>query len=196
MGAFWHLFVPVAIGITMDKEESETIAENDTALPKPFAKDFFEVERREWSREHKFLGTRHKVDITYMLSDQNIAQIKPFLNEAWQLIEAEDSSIIPEGLNKFKSNLSQLSISRASLEKMDERLRDIEDNYYLRYESISSTVVYHGWPNELYSDSRNDSMGGFIFLHSYEKMDLVPEETVLFFNLSRVTRHCYQRPVP
>jgi len=26
-------------------------------------------------------------------------------------------------------------------------------------------------------------MGGFIFLHSYEKMNVIPEETVLFYNL-------------
>ncbi len=184
MGAFWHLFVPVSISITMNKKEFEAIPGNETALPQPFANDFFEVNREEWTDENKYLGTRHKITLTYMLADENMDQIKSFLNEAWQLIEAERDSIIPEGLNDFiKDFLTPLSITRASVEKIDEKLRDIEDNYFLRYESVPSMVVYHGWPDELHSESRNYSMGGFIFLHSWEKMNLIPEETVLFYNL-------------
>ncbi len=184
MGAFWHLFSPVTVNITMNKREFEAIAENQIALPEPFAKDFFEVSRNEWSDENKILGMRHKINLTYMLSDENINQIKPFLNEAWHLIEAENSSIIPKGLNDFiKNSLTPLSISGASFEKIAEQLRDIEDNYYLRYESIPGAVVYHGWPDELHSKSRNYSIEGFIFLHSYEKMNVIPEETVLFYNL-------------
>jgi len=37
-------------------------------------------------------------------------------------------------------------MSRTSLKETDEHLKDIEDNYYLYYESILSIVVYHGWP--------------------------------------------------
>jgi len=145
MGAFWHLFSPVTVSITMNKSEFEAIAENQIALPEPFAKDFFEVNRNEWSDENKILGTRNKINLTYMLSDENINQIKPFLNEAWHLIEAENSSIIPKRLNDFiKNSLTPLSISGASFEKTAEQLRDIEDNYYLRYESIPGAVVYHG----------------------------------------------------
>ncbi len=178
------MYAPAAVNVTMNKDEFEAIAGNKTVLSEPFAKDFFEVNRKEWSEENKFLGTRHKIGLTYMLSDENIAQIKPFLIEAWQLIEAEDPSIIPEYLDGFiKDSLTPLSISKSSLEEMDEKLGDIEDNYYLRYESIPSMVVYHGWPDELRSESRNNSMEGFIFLHSYEKMNVIPEETVLFFNL-------------
>jgi len=33
---------------------------------------------------------------------------------------------------------------------------------------------------KLHSES---SMGGFVLLHSFEKMNVIPEETVLFFNL-------------
>ncbi|MDM8552753.1 hypothetical protein QUF72_21920 [Desulfobacterales bacterium HSG2] len=181
MGAFWHLFAPVTVTITMDKPKFEAVAENETALPEPFARDFFEVNRNEWSVENKILGTRHKIDLTYMLSDESMEQIKPFLNDAWHLIEAEDSSVIPEGLDDFiRESLTPLSISRASLEKTDENFRDIEDNYYLSYESVPGMVVYQGWPRELHSDT---SMGGFVILYSYEKMNLIPEETVLFFNL-------------
>lgn len=184
MGAFWHLFAPVKISVTMNKKEFETIPGNETALPEPFAKDFFEVSRKEWSDENKYQGTRQKISLTYMLPDENMEQVKSFLNEAWQLIEAEDPSIIPEGLNYFiEESLTPLSITRASFEKIVEKLRDIEDNYFLHYESIAGIVVYHGWPGELYSKSRYYSMGGFIFLHSYEKMNVIPEETVLFYNL-------------
>ncbi len=187
MGAFWHLYAPVAVNVTMNKDEFDAaIAGNKTALPEPFAKDFFETSRKEWSEENEFLNTRHKIRLSYMLSDENTAQIKPFLIEAWQLIEAEDPSIIPEEeeLDNFiKDSLTPLNISSASLEEMDKKLRDIEDNYYLRYEPIHSMVVYHGWPDELRSKSRDNSMKGFIFLHSYEKMNLIPEETELFFNL-------------
>jgi len=184
MGAFWHLFASTTVNITMNKSELEAIEENKIALPEPFSKDFFEVNRNEWLDENKILGTRHKINLTYMLSDENIDQIKPFLNEAWLLIESENSSIIPEGLNVFiKDSLTSLSISRASLEKIDKKLNDIDDNYYLHYESIPSMVVYHGWPDALHSKSRNYSMGGFVFLHSYEKMNVIPEETVLFYNL-------------
>lgn len=184
MSAYWHLFAPVKISITMNKNEFDDLAQDQVALPRQFAKDFFEINRDEYADENKILGTRHKIKLTYMLADEKMEQIKPFLNAAWQLIEAEDSSIIPEGLNDFiKDSLTQLNISRASFEKTTKRLKEIEHNYYLRYESIPGVVVYHGWPDELHFDSRNTSMGGFIFLNSYEKMNLIPEETVLFYNL-------------
>ncbi len=184
MGAFWHLFVPVKVNVTMDKNEVDAIGQNRIALSEPFAKDFFEISRNEWSDENKFIGTRHKINLAYMLSDENMNQIKPFLNEAWQLIKAEDSSIITKGLDDFiRDNLTPLSISRASFEKMDEQLSGIEENYFLFYESIPSMVVYHGWPDELHSVCSNYSMEGFIFLHSFEKMNVIPEETVLFYSL-------------
>jgi hypothetical protein len=97
----------------------------------------------------------------------------------WQLF-----LIIQKGLHDFiKDCLTPFSITRASLEKMDEKLKVMEDNYFLRYEGIPGMVVYHGWPEELHSDSRHYGMGGFIFLHSWEKMNVIPEETVLFYNL-------------
>lgn len=184
MGAFWHLFVPVEISITMNKNEFQTIQENETPLPLPFAQDFFEVNREEWTDENKYLGKRQKINLTYMLADESIEQIKSFLIDAWKLIESEQASIIPEGLHDFIKNcLTSFSITRASFEKMDKKLNNMEDNYFLRYESIPGMVVYHGWPDELHSDTRNYGMGGFIFLHSWEKMNVIPEETVLFYNL-------------
>jgi len=184
MGAFWHLYVPVKVNVTMDKSEIEAIGTNHTVLPEPFAKDFFEISRQEWTDEQKYLGTRHKINLAYTLADENLNQIKPFLSEAWQLIKAEDSSIITEGLDDFiKDHLTPLDISRTSSGKIDDQLGALVHNYYLYYESIPSRVVYHGWPNELHSGSRNYSMEGFIFLHSFEKMNVIPEETVLFYNL-------------
>ncbi|MDM8561253.1 hypothetical protein [Candidatus Parabeggiatoa sp. HSG14] len=189
MAAFWHLFVPVTISTTMNKDEFEGIAENSNVLPEPFAQDFVEVNRNEWSDEHEILGTRLKMDLTYILSDKNREQIKPFLKEAWQLIEAENSSIIPKGLNEFiEETLNPFNFSSMSYENIEKELEEIEDNYYLRYESIPSMVVYHGWPEELHSRSRSYSIGGLIFLHSHEKMNVIPEETVLFYNLKEKIR--------
>ena len=53
MGAFWHLFVPVEVSITMDKREFESIAENQIPLPEPFAKDFFESNSGKATRSRK-----------------------------------------------------------------------------------------------------------------------------------------------
>jgi hypothetical protein len=184
MGAFWHLFLPVEIGITMNKKEFQAIPQNETALPLPFAQDFFEVNREEWTDDNKYLGKREKISLTYMIADENIEQIKSFFKEAWKLIETENASIITKGLHDFITHcLTPLSITRASFEKMKEMLNDMEDNYFLWYESIPGMVVYHGWPDQLHSDSRSYGMGGFIFLHSYEKMNVIPGETVLFYNL-------------
>ncbi len=184
MGAFWHLYVPVKVNVTMDKNEIEAIGKSQTVLPEPFAKDFFEISRNERSVEYEHIGTRHKIDLVYMLSDENMNQIKPFLTEAWQLAKAEDSLITAKGLDDFiQNNLDSLNITRASLATMDEQLDDFKDNYYLYYESIPSMVVYNGWPDELRSRSRSYSMEGFTFLHSHEKMNVIPEETVLFYNL-------------
>jgi len=36
LGAFWHLYVPVKINVTMDKKEFETIEKNQMVLPEPF----------------------------------------------------------------------------------------------------------------------------------------------------------------
>ncbi|MGE5343530.1 MAG: hypothetical protein ACM3SY_18835 [Candidatus Omnitrophota bacterium] len=184
MGAFWHLFVPLAVSITIEKEEFEAIPENESLLPQPFANDFFEVSRREREETTTYLGTRHKINLTFMPTDENLEQVKPFLIEAWKLIQAEDDSIIPEDLNQFiDDSLTPLSITRASIDEVGKTLEEMMDNYYLRYESLASMVVYHGWPTELRSRSRDYSMRGFIFLHSYEKMNVIPEETVLFYNL-------------
>ena len=184
MGAFWHLFVPAVVSITMNKEEFEAMPGNESLLPQPFANDFFEVSREEWEDTNKYLGTRHKINLTYMLTDENLEQVKPFLNEAWKLIKTEDDSIIPDGLHDFIDNyLTPLSITRESYEKVGKTLEEMVGNYYLYYESLADMVVYHGWPEELRSPSRVYSMNGFIFLHSYEKMNVIPEETVLFYNL-------------
>ncbi len=94
MGAFWHLYVPVKVNVTMDKNEIEAIGKSQTVLPEPFAKDFFETSRNERTVEYEHIGTRHKIDLVYTLSDENLNQIKPFLTEAWQLAKTEDSSII------------------------------------------------------------------------------------------------------
>ena len=83
MGAFWHLFVPVKISITMNKKEFQAIPENESALPLPFAREFFEVNREEWTDDNKYLGKREKISLTYMLADENIEPIKSFLKEAW-----------------------------------------------------------------------------------------------------------------
>ncbi len=101
MGAFWHLFLPVTVHITMNKNEFEAVSENRIALAEPFAKDFFEVNRDEWFDENRFSGIRHKINLTYMLSDKHRDIIKPFLNEAWQLIRSEKPSIIPKGFDDF-----------------------------------------------------------------------------------------------
>lgn len=168
----------------MTKKEFEAIPANETVIPEPFAQDFFEVSRNQWTDENKYLGKREKIILTYMLSDENLEQLTSFLKEAWQLIETEKPSIIQEGLHDFiKDSLAPLSITRASFEKIVEKLRDMIDNYHLHYDTIASMVVYHGWPEELQSQSRVYGMAGFIFLHSWEKMNVIPEETVLFYNL-------------
>jgi hypothetical protein len=184
MGAFWNLFLTAAVNITLNKKEFEAIPENESLLPQPFANDFFEVNREEWADTNEYLGTRHKINLTYMLTDENLKQVKPFLNDAWRLIEAENKSIITDGLNDFIDNyLNPLGITRASFEKVGKTINEMMDNYYLRYEKLPDIVVYHGWPDELRSKSRNYGMDGLIFLHSYEKMNVIPEETVLFYNL-------------
>ncbi len=83
MGAFWHLFVPAAASITMEKEEFEAMPRNESHLPLPFTNDFFEVSRKEWEYTSKYLGTRHKINLNYMLTDENLEQVIPFLKDAY-----------------------------------------------------------------------------------------------------------------
>ena len=184
MGAFWNLFAPVTIQVTMPQKEFAGLSKHQSVLPQPFCKDFLEIHRQKQSESYPGFGAIHNIHLTYRLSEENLGEIKAFLNEAWRLIETAKPSLIRKGLELFiKDNLTPLEISGHLLDHIDKQLLDWEDNYYLRYMSVPDMVVHHGWPKELYSNSRRYTMEGFIFLYSREKMNLIPEETVLFYNL-------------
>ena len=179
MGAHWHLFLPIKISSDMTKEKYDRIEDKHSILPKEYIANYKQITTQEYVDNNSVLGKRQKITINYTLSDAKIQEIKPFLIEAWRLVKVSDSEMenfINETFLKF--NLSTIS----SLEDIKEQLNKLENNYYLSYESILGMYVYHGWPDSLNHPERTYCMSGFIFDHSNDKMNVIPEETVAFYN--------------
>lgn len=64
--------------------------------------------------------------------------------------------------------------------KLEDKIRDVKENYYFGIEGIMPQVVYQGYPLKTDEHTALDALK---FLHSYEKMGVYPDEYVAMFLL-------------
>ena len=186
MAAYWHLHIPTEVTVTINKTDYDNLmSQNKSVLPKPFDEDFIKTKSKEYTEEYPVLGVRQKIDFIYRLSDKTSLQLKPFIKEAWGIIAAEKPMALADGLADFIDNhFNSLNISKLSYNELDKKLDEINNNYFFRTKSIADFFVYYGWPDLLKSDIINYGLNGFSIFMSYEKLNLIPEETVFFYNIN------------
>ena len=75
-------------------------------------------------------------------------------------------------------------------DKLEEKLRDLDDNYYFAIEGIYPQAVYQGYPIET---DKHTSLLALDFLHSYEKMGIYPDEYAAMFLLVDSIKEKYSK---
>ena len=64
--------------------------------------------------------------------------------------------------------------------KLDSELRELENNHFFTIENLIPQVVYNGYPIKT---DKHTSLSAINFLHTYEKMDVDPDEYAAMFML-------------
>jgi hypothetical protein len=191
MGAHWYLFSTTGLNIEAPKDQF--LNSPDNLLPKSFAQQFQLLEQQEFVKESPPLpsGKRlkwPKFRLQYGLHDTHLNLLKPFFIDIFQIIKnvAKPGSYnyFDEMIDPFvEQQFSQIEITQQSLDRIDDQLATLPENYFLRYWKIPQTVVYHGWPTELSTNSLLIDISGFTLFSSHEKMDVIPEDTILLHKL-------------
>ncbi len=180
MGANWHLMAITSIDVTMDKLDFGQIVDGESILPAKYTDDFAEIEREEWVRKSSLIGDTEKITLRYSLSEENIGQMKPFLSDIYTNLKSSGICDV-EDIDLFlQEGFESLRINQESLVNIDNSLKLLKNNFYLRYESVPDMVVYTGWPEGLKSRNRTYSLCGFIFLSSMMKMQEDPQTGIVY----------------
>lgn len=171
MSAHWHVILPIKFEV--DEKLCDQFEEN-------FGKEYFEVDRvthKIYSPELpdgsrlEFLNTY----VTYQIQNlENVLTIfKDFFTDFYNFFRGEykedvvhmQNAFLTDELNSFLEELKSINFS--DLESLKYTLSNCIDNYFLRYYSIPSMVVYEGYPLE---QEKRSSIEGFSIMYSYFKM--------------------------
>jgi hypothetical protein len=186
MGAFWHIALPVEIRFEETKEMSAFV---ETTYGDDFLFDHVEEyqvqspklpdgKRLTFDRREKI----YRVNTTVWKTEFRAMYLAFF--EAFQAYSvrrkyqiysvALDQQLLTPFLQQFKAIDLQDEPDQCA-----ERLESLDDNYFIHFYDLPHMVVYHGYPLPI-SDS--SSMKIFSLLTSHKKMQVIPEETVMFQN--------------
>ena len=190
MAAYYHILAPFEIAI---QENEELEKQFDEMYGQDFV--FNRVERIERFSPELPSGRRLNFSYnekTFVLSDgiirrEFLAFSRLFFEEWRNLYETKfkgkfaATQLEPEDLELQLSEVKSL-IDRNPLasDRLAEKLKDMDNNYYFAIESISPQVVYQGYPIKT---DKHTSLTALDFLHSYEKMGVYPDEYVAMFLL-------------
>jgi len=186
MGAYWHLALPVAVRFQDTKDMVEvfenlygadfifdSIEQYQIESP-PFSdgsrltfdrsEKIYRMDSNLWKAEFRnfyltllehfqVCATQRKYAIYSVALDRKL--LDPFL-QAFEMVDVQDDP-----------------------EKYLETLQAIEGNYFLHFYDLPQSVAYHGYPLPRHHHS---SIKMISLLSSHEKMDVIPEETVMFHN--------------
>ena len=200
MAAYYHVLAPFEITI-QDSPELEKqfigIYGNDFILKsnnriERFSPELPNGQRLDWSYNEK----------TYALPEERIRNeflaFARILFEEWRnLYESKFKGKFYATQMTAKDLESQISKVYALLEqysltsdKLEEELKDLDNNYYFAIEGIYPQVVYQGYPIET---DKHTSLLAFDFLHSYEKMGVFPDEYAAMFLLVDSVKEKYSQ---
>lgn len=190
MAAYYHILTPFEISIEdspvlekqlVDIYGSDFILKSTKRIER-FSPKLPNGQRLDWSYNEKTFALPDKV---VRKEFSNFAKV---LFEEWRnLYESKfkgkfyASQMTTEELASQISKVNSL-IKKYPLadDKLEEKLRDLDDNYFFSIEGIYPQVVYNGYP--LKTD-KHTSLLALDFLHSYEKMGIYPDEYVAMFQL-------------
>lgn len=190
MAAYYHILVPFEISIQDSPELEKQFVDiygkdfilKSTNHIKRFSPELPNGQRLDWSYHEK----------TYALPEKIVRNefeaFSRILFEAWRnLYESKFKGKFYATQMTAKDLESQISKVNALLgqyplasDKLEEALKDMDDNYYFAIEGIYPQVVYKGYPIKT---DRHTSLLAIDFLHSYEKMGVHPDEYTAMFLL-------------
>jgi|GEM_PF-1816412 len=190
MAAYYHILVPFEISIQDNPELEKQFVDiygGDFLLKsnnhiKHFSPELPNGQRLDWSYNEK----------TFALPDEIVRNefvaFARILFEAWRnLYESKFKGKFYATQMTTKDLESQIFKVNALMEqyplesdKLEEALKDMDENYYFAIEGIYPQVVYKGYPIKT---DKHTSLLAIDFLHSYEKMGVHPDEYTAMFLL-------------
>lgn len=194
MAAYYHLLVPIEISI----QDEPTLV---SKFEETYGDDFKLKNRKRVESFSPPLPSGARLDFsfdqkTYAL-DENIIRME-FLDfstvffEEWESLYSTKfkgifPAYMPSELN-LESMVAKvkhlLDIHPLSSDKLEEELKELDENYYFSIERLAPQYVYQGYP--LKTDYHTHLLA-LDFLHSYEKIGIHPEEhTAMFTHLDRI----------
>ncbi len=191
MSSYYYLFA--ITGITIEISPTE-LSQSQPTLPPPFVEYFQLLNQREFIRTTpKFPDGTHlswpKVELRYGLSPEGLRLLNSFFIDIWQTIKNYPKpqwryEYFNDSIDDFiASYWANVELTPASLPDIDDYLQEIMSNYFIRYRHVPRYVVYSGWPEKLNPNKNFSAVSGFTLFHSYEKMGVIPEDTILLYNL-------------
>jgi hypothetical protein len=190
MSSYYYLFV--ITGITIETSPSK-LSQSQPTLPPPFVEHFQLLGQREFTKTSPQLpdGTHlswPKVDLYYGLSPKGLHLLSPFFKDIWQTIKNFPKPRRYDYFNNciddfMAQHWANITLTPTSLPSIDDDLQGIMTNYFIRYRHVPHYVVYSGWPEKLNPNKNFSAVSGFTLFHSYEKMGVIPEDTILLSNL-------------
>ena len=186
MGAYWHIALPFEVRCLDRPEQTEMVE-------KMYGEDFrFDHIEREPIELPGLPGgkpfRRERCEKIYRL-DANVwkSEFQPFYLAFLETLQAHvaqrgyrvysvvtDQKLLEPFLSEFKRIEAQNDI-----ESYLQAVEALETNCFLHSYDLPQQVAYHGYP---LPSADASSMKIVTLLHSYEKMNVIPEETVMFHN--------------
>lgn len=186
MAAHWHIMLPYEL-IVEDKPEM------DLAYEEQYKEHFIFERTNEYQKVLAMpIGVPqmafHYREKQYQLSktvlrEEFLAFYRFFLNEFSKLYNTEKPKFYShvfetDVLSDFLRNMEDLNCNGFEM-RCIETIERIPTNYFLHFETLHPGLVYEGYPLPLHYHSEIKAV---CLLHSYEKMNLVAQETVAFHN--------------
>lgn len=199
MGAYYRIFAPIKILVTVSREKIE----NDnflSFLPEKYRDDFILSNKRDYTQSSPPSSSGdvlqwEKSLLTFCLKPELLKETKEFILDCLDTAKHKlyTHQIDIDGINNVIESFNKIAIDTDSLATddkypslLDKELSSMAKNYYLRYDNKAmNNAVYTGVPEEFQSDSFGYGFSGFIVCYSGNKYMEDPKEALLFEELKQ-----------
>ncbi|HBD94815.1 MAG: hypothetical protein A2015_00645 [Spirochaetes bacterium GWF1_31_7] len=180
MGAFLHVNLPFEIALSISIGEDEELFSPDDYLEdkyKPYFQLLYSKKRERITSIGDFKRTFYYQEIVFELKDKYFNEIKEMIKNFWNEVSNHptnknksliNTSFLADFINKCYDGLQ---ISKETIDELDDLLKCVDSNYFLRTEKLPEIVVYCGYPIE---DRENvsSSLNCFSILMFWEKLGI------------------------
>ncbi len=191
MGSYYYLFAITDITVQIPQEK---LSQSPHLLPPPFTDHFQLLSQREFVKTSPKLPSGNQltwptVELHYGLSPENLLLLKPFFVDVWQTIKAYPR--LPKGYNDFDNTIdafiahewAKFELTATTWPNIEDLLQELPNNYFAQYSNLPQYVVVQGWPDRVSRMGDSVSLAGVTLFHAFEKIGVMPEDTVLLYNL-------------